>query len=226
MTERTRILHVDDEADIREIVETALALDPLLEVQSCDGGGAALTAAANWSPQLILLDAMMPEMDGPMTLARLRANQETARIPVVFMTARAQSDDVERLIAMGAEGVIAKPFDPMTLAVSVRSHLPLANRALAGRREQFLERVRGEATVLARSRDALRHLENPIPLLATTHVIAHRLAGAGGIFGLPAIGARASVLERAIIKRLEGSGPMDDIEQALDLLLAQIHGSH
>jgi CheY-like chemotaxis protein len=80
--------------------------------------------AAEWSPSLILLDVMMPLMDGPTTLANLRKNPRTAHIPVVFLTARTQAGEIEQYISLGAQGVLSKPFDPMTLAASVRSYLP------------------------------------------------------------------------------------------------------
>ena len=119
-----RILYVDDEPDIREIACLSLGLDPDLEVRSCGSGEQALRDAADWNPQLILLDVMMPGMDGPDTLAALRAQPETAGIKVVFITARTQAADVERLSALGAAGLIAKPFDPMTLAAEARAFLP------------------------------------------------------------------------------------------------------
>ena len=122
-----RVLHVDDEPDIREVVEISLSLDPDLVTQSCDSGQEALTIAADWSPDLILLDVMMPVMDGPATLARLRDNAQTTGIPVVFMTARAQTRELDHFRSLGAVGVIPKPFDPMTLAASVRSYMRPAN---------------------------------------------------------------------------------------------------
>ena len=67
---------------------------------------------------------MMPLMDGPATLAKLRKNPRTAHIPVLFLTARTQADEIEQYIALGAQGVLSKPFNPMTLAASVRSYLP------------------------------------------------------------------------------------------------------
>ena len=118
-----RILHVDDEPDIRDIVGISLGLNPDFEVRECASGSEALTAAADWSPKLILLDVMMPKMDGPTTLAQLRNNPKTAGIPVVFMTARAQTREIESFIALGAQGVILKPFDPMTLAAEVHGHM-------------------------------------------------------------------------------------------------------
>src|SRR5689334_9817623 len=102
-----RVLHVDDEPDIREVVELSLSLDPAFTVKSCSSGGDALAAVAEWRPDLILCDVMMPVMDGPTTLARLRERPETACIPVVFMTARAQAREIEHLKSLGATGVIA-----------------------------------------------------------------------------------------------------------------------
>ncbi|MGA3308700.1 MAG: response regulator [Xanthobacteraceae bacterium] len=122
-----RVLHIDDEPDIREIVAASLGLDPEFAVRGCDSGADGLAAAAQWRPDLILLDIMMPVMDGPTTLARLRENPQTAGIPVVFMTARAQPREIDHFKSLGAAGVISKPFDPMTLAASVRSQMQPAN---------------------------------------------------------------------------------------------------
>lgn len=119
-----RILYVDDDGDIREIAAMSLELDPGLMVRLCASGRAALAEAEAWRPHLILLDVMMPEMDGPETLRRLRSDAATAGIPVVFVTARTQAQDVRRFLDMGALGVIAKPFDPMSLAGEVRGLLP------------------------------------------------------------------------------------------------------
>lgn len=139
-----RVMHVDDEADIREIVEIALGLDPSLSWHGCASGAEALKAAADWHPDLILLDVMMPGMDGPTTLAHLRKNIETADIPVVFMTARAQTRELDHFKSLGAAGVITKPFDPMTLSALVRNHSQAAH--LATLRDAFVdEQGRGNA---------------------------------------------------------------------------------
>lgn len=116
-----RILYVDDEDDIREIAVMALELDPDFEVRDCGSGALAIQVAAQWRPDLVLLDVMMPGVDGPATLAALRARGDTAGVPVVFITARTGRDDVDRLLSLGACAVIAKPFDPMTLADRVRA---------------------------------------------------------------------------------------------------------
>jgi len=119
-----RILLVDDEPEIREVVDVSLGLDREFRMRACASGADALVMAAQWSPSLILLDVMMPLMDGPTTLANLRKNPRTAHIPVVFLTARTQAGEIEQYISLGAQGVLSKPFDPMTLAASVRSYLP------------------------------------------------------------------------------------------------------
>lgn len=123
MTGRLKILYVDDERDIRTIVEMALALDPDLELEIAESGAQALTLLADgFSPDIALLDLMMPEMSGLELLARLRLMPEFASLPVLFITASARQSDVERHMRAGADGVIIKPFDPLTLARTVRDH--------------------------------------------------------------------------------------------------------
>jgi DNA-binding response OmpR family regulator len=117
-----KILYVDDEPDIREVAQMSLELDPNLEVRVCSSGREAICLAVEWQPDLILLDVMMPEMDGPATLRALRETA-AAQVPVLFITARSQAAEVEALLKTGAVGVIAKPFDPMVLAESVKAHL-------------------------------------------------------------------------------------------------------
>lgn len=119
----TRILYVDDEDDIREVAAMSLELDGDFEVRTCASGAEMLSVAPAWEPDMILLDVMMPSMDGPSAFAKLREMPGIADIPVVFITARTQAQDVEALKASGARGVIAKPFDPMTLATVVRGYL-------------------------------------------------------------------------------------------------------
>lgn len=119
----SRILLVDDDADICEVVTLALGLDPTVVVRSCGSGGEAPAIAAAWTPHLILCDVMMPIMDGPATLTALRKCKRTVKIPVVFMTASAQPREVEHLMSLGANGVITKPFDPMMLPNSLRCQL-------------------------------------------------------------------------------------------------------
>jgi len=113
------ILYVDDEPDIREIVHMALTEAGALTVHLCGSGQEALERLPQLKPDFVLLDVMMPGMDGPMTLRRMREDPALARIPVGFMTAKAMPQEVARFRALGAIGVIAKPFDPMRLAQQV-----------------------------------------------------------------------------------------------------------
>jgi CheY-like chemotaxis protein len=120
-----QVLYVDDEPDIREIAALALGIDPALTPHLAASGAEALAMlqAGQVKPDVIMLDVMMPGMDGPAVLAALRAAPATAHVPVVFITARTQPQDRERLLQLGAVAVIAKPFDPMTLAKELRAAL-------------------------------------------------------------------------------------------------------
>lgn len=117
------ILYVDDEPDLREIATMALELDPGIAVRTAGSGPEALSLLDGALPSLLLLDLMMPGMDGPATLAAIRDKLGAATPPVIFITARAEQAERERLLALGAAGVIAKPFDPMTLAAQIRALL-------------------------------------------------------------------------------------------------------
>jgi CheY-like chemotaxis protein len=217
-----RVLHVDDEPDIREVVELSLSLDPEFETRGCSSGREALAAAQDWSPDVILLDVMMPHMDGPTTLARLREDAHTAMIPVVFMTARARASELDHFRSLGALGVIPKPFDPMSLAGSVRSLLEPDAR-LAELRKAFVRRVADNADALAMCRAALQQDLDPArEMLGEVRELAHSLAGAAGIYGHPKISGLAAALEEKSFSALEGRGSTDDIVGAIDRLLACI----
>jgi CheY-like chemotaxis protein len=215
-----RILHVDDEPDIREVVELSLALDPYFVLQSCGSGGEAFALAAEWQPDMILLDVMMPVMDGPATLLKLRENARTASIPVIFMTARAQAREVDRFRSLGAVGVIPKPFDPMTLATSVRSYVQPAHDPMEDLRAGFLLRVKRDAAALSGDRLVLEGGNRLPGTLDRIKRIAHGLSGAGGIYGYAEIGDAAAALEDAVIAELSDPGPGEATDLALDGLIA------
>lgn len=123
MTDRLKVIYVDDEPDIRTIVEMALSLDPGLEVRIAESGRKALELfATGFAPDIALLDMMMPEMSGQDLLARMRAMPEFAQLPILYVTASARQDDIDRYVSEGADGVITKPFDPLTLARTTREH--------------------------------------------------------------------------------------------------------
>ncbi|MBA3032279.1 MAG: response regulator [Gammaproteobacteria bacterium] len=121
MTDTLKILYVDDEPDIRTIVQFALEDEVGLELKLCASGQEALDLLAHYRPDLILLDVMMPGLDGPSTLQHLRALPGLAHVPVAFVTAKVQAQEVAGLKALGATAVIAKPFDPMSLPDQVRT---------------------------------------------------------------------------------------------------------
>jgi CheY-like chemotaxis protein len=118
-----RILLVDDEDDIRTVARMSLERVAGWTVLTASSGAEGCAVAAAEQPDAIVLDVMMPGQDGPATLTQLREDPATASIPVVFLTAKVQVAERERLQAMGALGVVAKPFDPMTLATELATVL-------------------------------------------------------------------------------------------------------
>jgi two-component system OmpR family response regulator len=120
MTALSLVLYVEDDPDIQLVAQMALELVGGLTLRMCSSGGEAVLAAADCKPDLILLDVMMPGMDGPSTLQELRKLPNTANTPVIFMTAKVQASEVAHYRSLGALGVIAKPFDPMALPLQVR----------------------------------------------------------------------------------------------------------
>jgi CheY-like chemotaxis protein len=116
-------LIVDDEDDIREVAQVSLELVGQWEVLTAASGRDGIARARAGRPDAILLDVMMPDMDGPSTLAQLQADPTTRDIPVVFLTAKAQSADRTRLAQLGVAGILTKPFDPLRLASDVAAAL-------------------------------------------------------------------------------------------------------
>jgi CheY-like chemotaxis protein len=115
-----RVLYVDDDPDIREIATIALAEIGGFAVSVGSSGQDALDLARSFRPDLVLLDVMMPGMDGPTAMQHLHADPEFTDLPVVFLTAKIQPVEVQRYLDMGAVDVVAKPFDPLTLADQLR----------------------------------------------------------------------------------------------------------
>lgn len=121
MNSLQRVLYVEDEADIRTVAKLALEAIGGFTVMTCASGEEALDGVESFAPDIILLDVMMPGMDGPSLLAQLRSLPALSAVPVAFMTAKVQPAEVAHFKSLGARAVIAKPFDPMTLADQVRS---------------------------------------------------------------------------------------------------------
>lgn len=121
MNSPQRILYVEDEPDIQAITRIALETLGGFTLEVCDTGMEALQKAGSFTPDLILLDVMMPGMDGPSTLRELRTLEATQATPVIFMTAKTQHHELDGYRALGALDVISKPFDPMQLADKIRT---------------------------------------------------------------------------------------------------------
>src|SRR5436305_10757207 len=117
--QRKRGLVIDDEDDIREIAEATLELTEDWEVLTAESGACGINTARSARPDAILLDVMMPDMDGPATFAALQRDPATSDIPVIFLTAKVQAADRRRFKELGVRGVIAKPFDPLALGRQV-----------------------------------------------------------------------------------------------------------
>lgn len=120
-----KVLYVEDEPDLREVASLSLEMDPGIEVRTAASGPEALATldGGAFAPDVILLDVMMPGMDGPTVLQHIRERPALDAAPIIFMTARTQPHERERFLSMGAIGLIAKPFDPLTLASDLRARL-------------------------------------------------------------------------------------------------------
>jgi len=118
-----RILIVDDEDDIREVAQLSLEMVAGWDVIPARSGEEGIRLAAEERPDAVLLDVMMPDMDGPTTFRRLRDDPATSSIPVILLTAKVQPADLRRFDGLGVEGVLSKPFDPMDLARQISATL-------------------------------------------------------------------------------------------------------
>ncbi len=118
-----QILHVEDDPDIREIAKISFELSGDFVLTQCASGEEALIVVQDFVPDLLLLDVMMPGMDGRQTLKKMREMPHLKEIPVIFLTARVQPSEEKELLDLGAEKVIIKPFDPLELSSDVQSVL-------------------------------------------------------------------------------------------------------
>lgn len=226
------IVYGDDEPDMRLVVQTALGLTEGLTVHSAESGEQALELARELQPDLLMLDVMMPGLDGPATLQRLRADPAIAHIPVIFMTAKAMPEDVQRLRAIGGLAVIAKPFDPMHLSAQLLSlwqssaALPQRVGGSAGAEQarlrdhvtrlsgKFLERTAAQALTLARLLESLQ--PGDATGVASMHEIAHKMHGAGSMFDFPAVSECAGEIER-LSEHLLASEPAGGLASGLPI---------
>jgi CheY-like chemotaxis protein len=160
---------------------------------------------------------MMPIMDGPTTLAELRADRRTATIPVVFMTASVQTHERARFEALGPAGVIAKPFDPMRLAALVRDCVAAATAPA----KDFLCRLNEASAALTTCRSDLAQTHERGTLMRIQD-IAQTLAGISRTYGFAGISLESTALEEAADCDLAGRGAPMQVEHALDRVLSRI----
>lgn len=201
-----RILLLEDETDIRSIATHALTVLGGFQVLACASGREALDWASTFQPQLLLFDVMLPEMDGPATLEALRRLPALASTPVVFMTTRTQPQDQLRYRQLGALGLIAKPFDPMTLPEQLRklwsgvqSQPTEAVDALAAHLRELSAHFSAQLPArLQRLQQLVEDAASDLAVLPEAVREAHGLAGAGGIFGHAEVSEQMAEVEAVL----------------------------
>jgi len=194
MTELRRILLVEDDPDIQDVTTVLLSHVGNFEVRACGTAAEALQIAQAFDPDLILLDVMMPGLDGQGAFAAFRQMPATASTPVIFMTARVQPREILEYRQLGSLGVIPKPFDPDTLAETIQGMWDRHQKARLNetRREDLAALRRVYAADLP---ERLRAIEiaagtlrdngwNP-RIAESLYDMAHRLAGSAAIYGFP-----------------------------------------
>jgi diguanylate cyclase (GGDEF)-like protein len=233
-----KVLVTDDDPDSRELVRLTLAMHGI-QVIEATGGQECLKMAAEQRPDAIILDVMMPFMDGPTTLAALRANPATGSIPVILLTASVMPSEVRRLEGLGARAVVAKPFEPFSLPARVQEILGTANRPvqrgsrpapsahddMADLRAQFVRRSEAKIETAARLLAQMRQPPPDPQHLQELMRFFHSLAGVGTSFGFPQVTALAKEgeLECLALIHDKASPSETEIENWTSLIGALAH---
>jgi two-component system, OmpR family, response regulator len=224
------VLYVDDDPDICEVVKATLSLIAGLNVQTACSGEQAIDLAYVQRPDLVLMDVMMPGLDGPCTLKRMRGHALLVDIPVIFLTAKVLPAEVAHLLKLGALGVIGKPFDPLKLCDDVFSlwnHsavLDGINDVHSGETEveaqvstlagSFLGRTQGDVLRLRAMIERARHVDGSA--LEDAQRMAHSIHGAGAMFGFPEVSVAGGEIERLAGAAMAGTAaPRSPCEPAL-----------
>ena len=204
------VLYVDDDPDICSVVQATLHLVPGLNVQTADSGERAIDLAYEVRPDLVLMDVMMPGIDGPSTFRRMRESALLTKIPVIFMTAKVLPVEIAQLLQLGAIGVIVKPFDPLKLYGELFS---LWNTGGAARRSaiegggpaevqaqvdsltvSFLQRAWADVINLAKMIERAQAGDRSV--FPEIERICHSIHGAGAMFGFPKISEEGGAMAR------------------------------
>jgi CheY-like chemotaxis protein len=234
------VLYIDDDPDICVVVQATLCMLAGLDVYTAHSGEAGIDLAYEKRPDLIVLDVMMPGLDGPATFERIRQSPLIAQIPIIFMTAKVMPSEVAHFLGLGAIGVLSKPFDPlrigeqlidiwnqecMTREVTDRRGQAGVVAHVDALRERFLDRTRADV-------DRLRHLAQRARAecrteLAEMERVAHSIHGAGQMFGFPAVstlgGAIEHLAESWLMAGKTGAEPAKTA--ALRILIEQLSGA-
>jgi two-component system OmpR family response regulator len=202
----SRLLYVEDDPTLTLLTRISLERVGGFTVKTCASGAEALAEVEAFAPDLILLDVMMPGMDGPATLAALREIPALAHVPIVFMTARVQGDEVARYREIGAADVIGKPYDPVKLPELVRGIWERCRGPVDLARLEQLRTVVGEAEFRRVAETFMADLERRIAAMAQLNaagdhaalvVEAHTLKGTAGSYGFAGVSTLAKQLETA-----------------------------
>jgi two-component system, OmpR family, response regulator len=219
------VLYVDDDPDICSVVQATLRLVAGLNVRTAGSGEQAIDLAYELRPDLVLMDVMMPGLDGPSTLRRMRESVLLADIPIIFMTAKVLPAEIARFLQLGATGVIVKPFDPLKLydeLVALLNNQDIARRkpiAYGGQSQlmaqerlltdSFLHRARADAIrlgqMIRRARDGDRSVFKEVER------VAHSIHGAGAMFGFPEVSKVAGTIERLVEDLIASTGARSSV---------------
>ncbi len=218
-----RILMIEDEPDIQAVARLALEALGGFQVRMCGTGREGVQAAAAFDPDLILLDVMMPGLDGPSTLHALRNLPQTVATPVVFMTAKVQPQEVAEYRAIGVVDVIAKPFDPMTLAETIlaiwaRYWLATAAAGQAALSAAFVNGLPDKLSAIDASWNQLLRSWDSAALTHLHHLV-HSLHGTGATLGLDKLGAAARGLEHALVALDRAGSPNEQQRDYIERLI-------
>jgi two-component system OmpR family response regulator len=200
-----RVLVIDDDADILAVIRITLQARGGFEVEVCQSSREAPGVARRFVPDLILLDVMMPGIDGPTTLEALRDDPQTAAMPVVFMTAKAMPHETARYLDLGAAAVIAKPFDQRTLADELeqivrRSPSSALEHDDSGQAELLDAYAEALPAKVLEIRELWARVESGPDAEATRslYLRVHNLAGTAATYGHPTLSDIAKQLEQMI----------------------------
>lgn len=225
---------VEDEEDIRVVAKFALEQIGQFNVKYCTTGKEALQTAEAFSPDLILMDMMMPDMDGIMTLKALKAIPTLSIIPVVFMTAKVQNKEVENYISAGAIGVIPKPFNPLLLPETLNQiwldyqsevHDPVSETD----DNEFADEFKNVCNKYRKNLpNKIREIETVFNQLCTTWnaenltqftLLVHKLYGSAGIYGYKNISEQFKQIEQYTVSftanKIADQAQMDTIQNII-----------